>query len=95
MAQIAEKLADQVIATDDNPRTEDPAKIMADIRAGFTNLDRVQIIHQRAEAIKTAIQSAVENDVILIAGKGHEDYQIIGTEKHHFSDQETAKSYLS
>lgn len=95
MAQIAEKLADKVIATDDNPRTEDPAKIMADIQAGFTNLAQVQIIHQRAEAIKTAIQSAVENDVILIAGKGHEDYQIIGTEKHHFSDQETAKNYLS
>ncbi|MCI7352417.1 MAG: UDP-N-acetylmuramoyl-L-alanyl-D-glutamate--2,6-diaminopimelate ligase [[Actinobacillus] rossii] len=94
MAQIAEKMADNVIATDDNPRTEEPAQIMADIKAGFSNSELVQIIHHREDAIKTAIQSADKNDVILIAGKGHEDYQIIGTEKLHFSDQETAKKYL-
>ncbi|MCK3657656.1 UDP-N-acetylmuramoyl-L-alanyl-D-glutamate--2,6-diaminopimelate ligase [Pasteurellaceae bacterium Pebbles2] len=94
MAQMAEKFADKVIATDDNPRTEDPAKIMADIQAGFVQAEKVQIIHDRELAIKTAIESAVENDVILIAGKGHEDYQIIGTEKLHFSDQEMVKKYL-
>lgn len=95
MAQIAEKMADKVMVTDDNPRTEDPVKIMADIKNGFAYPENVQFIHHREEAIKTAIQSADKNDVILVAGKGHEDYQIIGTEKHHFSDQETAKKYLS
>ncbi|AHG76262.1 UDP-N-acetylmuramoyl-L-alanyl-D-glutamate--2,6- diaminopimelate ligase [Mannheimia varigena USDA-ARS-USMARC-1296] len=93
MAQIAEQLADKVIATDDNPRTEDNQKIMADIVKGFAKPQ--QIIHNREEAIKTAIAQAKERDVILIAGKGHEDYQIIGTEKLHFSDQETARKYLS
>ena len=95
MAGIAEKLSDYVIATDDNPRTEDHTQIMADILKGFINPQAVQVIHQREEAIATAIKSAVENDVILIAGKGHEDYQIIGKTKHHFSDQEVARHYLS
>ena len=95
MAGIAEKLSDHVIATDDNPRTEDHTQIMADILKGFINPQAVQVIHQREEAIATAIKSAVENDVILIAGKGHEDYQIIGKTKHHFSDQEVARHYLS
>ena len=95
MAKIAEQLADKVIATDDNPRTEDHTQIMADILQGFMHPQAVQVIHQREEAIATAIQSAEENDVILIAGKGHEDYQIIGKTKHHFSDQEVARHYLS
>ena len=95
MAKIAEQLADKVIATDDNPRTEDHTQIMADILKGFIHPQAVQVIHQREEAIATVIQSAVENDVILIAGKGHEDYQIIGKTKHHFSDQEVARHYLS
>ncbi|WP_439234463.1 UDP-N-acetylmuramoyl-L-alanyl-D-glutamate--2,6-diaminopimelate ligase [Lonepinella koalarum] len=94
MAKVAEQFADVVIATDDNPRTEDPTKIMADIVAGFEHANAVQIIHDREQAIKTAIQSAVENDVILIAGKGHEDYQIIGKVKQHFSDQEVVRKYL-
>ena len=95
MAKIAEQLADKVIATDDNPRTEEHTQIMADILKGFIHPQAVQVIHQREDAIATAIQSAVENDVILIAGKGHEDYQIIGKTKHHFSDQEVARHYLS
>ena len=94
MANIAEQLADRVIATDDNPRTEDNQKIMADILKGFENVDVVQVIHDREQAIKTAILQAKPQDVILIAGKGHEDYQIIGTTKHHFSDQEVARKYL-
>ena len=94
MAKIAEQLADRVIATDDNPRTEDNQKIMADILKGFENVDVVQVIHDREQAIKTAILQAKPQDVILIAGKGHEDYQIIGTTKHHFSDQEVARKYL-
>ena len=94
MAKIAEQLADRVIATDDNPRTEDNQKIMADILKGFENIGIVQVIHDREQAIKTAILQAKPQDVILIAGKGHEDYQIIGTTKHHFSDQEVARKYL-
>ncbi|HBO38391.1 MAG TPA: UDP-N-acetylmuramoyl-L-alanyl-D-glutamate--2,6-diaminopimelate ligase, partial [Pasteurellaceae bacterium] len=69
-------------------------KIMVDITAGFVNPQAVQIIHDREQAIQTALQSAVENDVVLIAGKGHEDYQIIGTTKHYFSDQEVVRKYL-
>lgn len=95
MAAIAEKLADKVIATDDNPRTENNQKIMSDILKGFENQSAVQVIHSREQAIKTAIKQAKASDVILIAGKGHEDYQIIGTEKLHFSDQETARKYLA
>ena len=95
MAAIAEQLADKVIATDDNPRTEDNQKIMADILAGFREPQWVQVIHNREQAIKTALESAVENDVILIAGKGHEDYQIIGTTKHHLSDQEVVRKYFA
>ena len=94
MAQIAEKMAEQVIVTDDNPRTEDADKIFAHIKAGFQQPERVQFIHQRQQAIQAAMESADKNDVILIAGKGHEDYQIIGTEKLHCSDQETVKQYL-
>lgn len=94
MASIAEQLADKVIATDDNPRTENPTQIMADILSGFNVLQNVQVIHDREQAIRTAIESAVENDVILIAGKGHEDYQIIGKGKRYFSDQDTARKYL-
>ncbi|QIM67169.1 UDP-N-acetylmuramoyl-L-alanyl-D-glutamate--2,6-diaminopimelate ligase [Mannheimia granulomatis] len=94
MATIAEKLADKVIATDDNPRTENNQNIMADIVKGFENPAAVQVIHNREEAIKTAIEQAKASDVILITGKGHEDYQIIGAEKLHFSDQETARKYL-
>ncbi|QLB14177.1 UDP-N-acetylmuramoyl-L-alanyl-D-glutamate--2,6-diaminopimelate ligase [Mannheimia granulomatis] len=94
MAAIAEKLAAKVIATDDNPRTENNQNIMADIVKGFAKPQMVQIIHNREEAIKTVIEQAKASDVILITGKGHEDYQIIGAEKLHFSDQETARKYL-
>ena len=67
---------------------------MADILKGFENVDVVQVIHEREQAIKTAILQAKPQDVILIAGKGHEDYQIIDSTKHHFSDQEVARKYL-
>lgn len=95
MAKVAEQFADMVIVTKDNPRTEDPDQIEADIARGFNNMDKVGFIPDRDQAIAFAIESAVENDVILIAGKGHEDYQIIGHDVIHFSDQETAKFYLN
>ncbi|VEH67937.1 UDP-N-acetylmuramoyl-L-alanyl-D-glutamate--2, 6-diaminopimelate ligase [Rodentibacter pneumotropicus] len=84
MAKVAEKLSDMVIVTTDNPRTEDPDKIEADIVAGFSDMDKVGLISDRAQAIEFAIQSAQKNDLILIAGKGHEDYQIVGNEVLHF-----------
>ncbi|OOF70217.1 UDP-N-acetylmuramoyl-L-alanyl-D-glutamate--2,6-diaminopimelate ligase [Rodentibacter caecimuris] len=94
MARAAEQYADMVIVTQDNPRTESPDKIESDIMNGFSRLDKVGVIPDREEAIFFAIDNASASDVIVIAGKGHEDYQIIGTETHHFSDQEIAQKYL-
>lgn len=95
MARAAELLADRVIVTDDNPRTEDPDKIFQDILAGFKKVRAVQQMHIRQYAIEQAIEQASPDDVILIAGKGHEDYQIIGTKKYPFSDQEWALNFLN
>lgn len=94
MARIAEQLADRVIVTDDNPRTEDPDVIFNDVMKGFRKPKAVQSMHIRQYAIEQAIAQAEPKDVILIAGKGHEDYQIIGTKKYHFSDQEWARKFL-
>lgn len=97
MARVAEQMADAVIVTSDNPRTENPDAIIDDIVQGFTSTQRGQtplIEPDRAAAIKLAIQQARSGDIVLIAGKGHEDYQIIGTQKHHFSDFEEAKKAL-
>ncbi len=91
MAAIAEKLADKVIFTQDNPRHEDPKQIFADMQTGLKNPSKIEIISDRALAIKTAITQANKNDCILIAGKGHENYQIIGDKKFHFSDQEVVR----
>ena len=85
MGEVAKRMADEVIITDDNPRTEDPAAIRAAIMAESKGAKE---IGDRREAITTAIKSLKKGDVLLIAGKGHEDYQIIGTTKHHFSDHE-------
>ncbi|OOF79881.1 UDP-N-acetylmuramoyl-L-alanyl-D-glutamate--2,6-diaminopimelate ligase [Rodentibacter caecimuris] len=95
MAKVAEQFADMVIVTTDNPRTEEPDQIETDIVSGFSNMDNVGLISDRAQAIEFAIQGAQKNDLILIAGKGHEDYQIVGNEILHFSDQETAEFYLT
>jgi UDP-N-acetylmuramoyl-L-alanyl-D-glutamate--2,6-diaminopimelate ligase len=89
MAQVAAAGADAMVVTDDNPRTEASAAIIADIRAGFPATAAPQFIPARAAAIKFALANSAPQDAILIAGKGHEDYQIMGTEKIHFSDRET------
>lgn len=94
MAAIAERLSDRVIVTSDNPRTESPRAIIDEIMTGFSDRSRVSIIEDRKEAIFEAIRSAPEDSVVLIAGKGHEDYQIIGTEKRHFDDREVALDAL-
>lgn len=95
MAQIAKHGSDQLILTSDNPRDEEPADILRDMAAGLTEdeLRQTLIIEDRASAIQTACTLAQANDVILVAGKGHEDYQIIKGVKHHFDDHEIVKKY--
>ena len=93
MGRIAARLADRVIVTDDNPRSESPAVIVDEIVAGMHGAT-VQVIHDRGAAIATALGAAAPHDVVLIAGKGHEDYQIVGTERRAFSDQQVARDAL-
>ena len=94
MGAIAQKYAERIYLTDDNPRTESSLNIINDIKSGMQASSKIQIIPNRAEAIKTSISEARESDIILIAGKGHEDYQIIGNEKIAFSDQLHAQAAL-
>ena len=101
MAQVAEKVADRLVITSDNPRTEEPEAIIADIRAGLSpkGMAKSLVITDRREAIRTAILTAPQGATILLAGKGHEDYQVIGHEKHHMDEREivaeTFKQMLS
>ena len=95
MGKIANQLADFSIVTMDNPRTEEQDAIEADILQGITDMDRVAVIPHRQDAIEFAIDAAAADDVILIAGKGHEDYQIIGHKKQYFSDQKTVRNHLA
>ena len=96
MAQIAKKGSEQLILTSDNPRDEEPADILNDMKAGLTEeeLHSTLVIEDRAAAIQTACTLAQAGDVILVAGKGHEDYQIIKGVKHHFDDHEQVRKYL-
>ena len=93
MAEIAQMNSDTVIFTSDNPRTEDPNAILNEVVAGLEE-GSYQLIPDRREAIQTAIKQAAPNDIVLIAGKGHENYQIIGTEKIHFDDVEEAEKAI-
>lgn len=95
MGKIAAELADLVIVTSDNPRTEDPDRILADVVAGIHRTAGVEVIADRSLAIDRAISLAEAGDGVLIAGKGHEDYQILGTEKIHFDDREQARAALT
>jgi UDP-N-acetylmuramoyl-L-alanyl-D-glutamate--2,6-diaminopimelate ligase len=88
MAAAAESLADRVVLTDDNPRGEDPQRIMADILSGFTAPGEVQVEHSRGRAIAETLREAGPDDIVLIAGKGHETVQIIGNKALPFSDRE-------
>lgn len=89
MAAIAEQYADHIILVDDNPRSEDPQQIMVDMQAGLTVIDAATVIHDRAQACGYALMHAKANDIILVAGKGHEDYQILADRTIHYSDRET------
>ena len=95
MAAIAERLTDQIILTNDNPRSESPLTIIRDIQAGFKNGSSVIVEADRAKAIKYAVQKATVNDIVLIAGKGHETTQIIGTDVLPFDDVEEARKALN
>ncbi|GHT14866.1 UDP-N-acetylmuramoyl-L-alanyl-D-glutamate--2,6-diaminopimelate ligase [Bacteroidia bacterium] len=96
MAAVATANSDRVILTSDNPRTENPRAILDDMFAGVeaNHRKKTLVIEDRREAIKTAVNFANPQDIILVAGKGHEDYQIIGTTKHHFDDKEILVSLM-
>jgi UDP-N-acetylmuramoyl-L-alanyl-D-glutamate--2,6-diaminopimelate ligase len=94
MGAIAASFADHIIVTSDNPRTEDPQKILADILEGIPDTVSPTVEVDRRQAIQQAILQAQAGDTVLIAGKGHEDYQILGTEKVHFDDREEATTAL-
>jgi len=94
MGEIAARLADEVVVTSDNPRTEDPQRILADVLAGIPADITYRVEADRARAIAEAINAAQPDDLVLIAGKGHEDYQILGTTKVHFDDREEAARAL-
>ena len=93
MGDIATKKSDYVIFTNDNPRTEDPETIMKDILNGVES-NNYCVIYDRKEAILKGLAMLEDNDTLLILGKGHEDYQIIGHTKHHFDDTEIVLEYI-
>jgi len=100
MGQVAAKNSDLVVVTSDNPRTEDPLAIIHDIEQGILAMPEstrisYRLIPDRRKAIYAAIQEAGPQDMVLIAGKGHEDYQIIGAERLHFDDREVAREALA
>lgn len=95
MGAIAENLSDKVIVTSDNPRSEDPQQIITDILAGFKSVNDVIVEADRGKAIQYIREIADENDVVVIAGKGHEDYQILNDRTIHFDDREEARKVFS
>lgn len=94
MGGIAEQYADRVVVTDDNPRSEEPRAIVADILSGLLDAGRAQAIHGRTEAVTHTIMQATPDDVVLIAGKGHEDYQLVGNRRLDYSDRLTVARLL-
>jgi len=95
IARISKKLSDMVILTSDNPRDEDPVEIIEMMKAGIKDFDNVLEIINREEAIKTGLEKAEPGDIVLVAGKGHEDYQEIKGVRNHFCDMEVVEKYLS
>lgn len=95
MAAVVERLADGVLVTDDNPRSEAPGQIFNDIRAGFSAPEQVQFVHGRGQAIAQLVAAASADDVLVLAGKGHEDYQEINGQRQPFSDLSCAAQALA
>lgn len=94
MGSVAERYADHVVITDDNPRFEDAQQIVTHIQAGMTAPHAADVMRDRKEAISYAIQHAVSGDIVLIAGKGHEEYQLVGDQKLSFSDRSQVSNLL-
>ena len=94
MGQAVQQGADLAIITNDNPRSEDPQAILRDVLSGFSDPTAAQLIADRENAIQEALGSAAPGDCVLIAGKGHEQYQIIGSERIEFDDREVARQWL-
>jgi UDP-N-acetylmuramoyl-L-alanyl-D-glutamate--2,6-diaminopimelate ligase len=94
MGQIAAKYADVLFVTSDNPRTEDPKRIISDIIKGIPDQVKYKVIEKRDEAIGQAINEAKPGDLVIIAGKGHEDYQVVGNARYYFSDPKVVMTYL-
>lgn len=95
MGEIACRLSDRVVFTTDNPRSEDPEKILKEVVLGCSGFKNYEVVQDRRTAIQRAIALTGRDDIVLIAGKGHEDYQIVGKEKHHFDDREEARAGLA
>ena len=94
MGSAAEQLADQIIVTDDNPRTESPEKIVNEILRGMNDPEKVSVVHNRQAAIEFALSQAAPEDLVVIAGKGHEQEQIIGHERYPFSDRHVVQRIM-
>lgn len=94
MGAIAEQFADVVVITDDNPRSEDPQAIVNDILTGLLDPGRARVVAGRAQAVTNAIMQAKAEDIVLVAGKGHEDYQIVGNRRLDYSDRDTVARLL-
>ena len=95
MGSIASNLADRIILTNDNPRSEDPRDILEQIEAGIAPGSGYEVIEDRRKAIETALSATSSSDVVVIAGKGHETYQIIGKETTHFDDREEVLNWAN
>jgi UDP-N-acetylmuramoyl-L-alanyl-D-glutamate--2,6-diaminopimelate ligase len=95
MGKVASQYADLIFLTEDNPRSEDPRAIIQQIMHGIEDKDKAQVVMDRKEGIRKALETARSGDTLVLAGKGHEDYQIIGDKKIHFSDKETVLELLN
>ncbi len=94
MGEVVAQYADEIIITDDNPRFEDAVAIVDDILAGIQQPEKVSVIHDRSAAIRTALENASVGDVVMVAGKGHETYQLVGEQKLPFNDRRCVESIL-
>jgi UDP-N-acetylmuramoyl-L-alanyl-D-glutamate--2,6-diaminopimelate ligase len=94
MGAVAAELADRIVLTDDNPRNEDPAAIVRDIRSGLSGHPDVTVIHDRRAAIRAALEQSHPGDAVLVAGKGHETEQIEGAERRPFDDRAVVAELL-
>jgi len=94
MGRAAEELADRIVITDDNPRTESPQQIVSEILKGLKHPDKAFVVHDRRAAIEFVLSEAKSGDLVVIAGKGHEQDQIIGHQRFPFSDRQVVQRFM-